>query len=258
MLNQCPIFLEKGQFLPTSLFGEDRGDHKHGGADGTRNGFTATYICPIDNLKVTFILNTIKGAENTSGNYVELMGFYKGVKIVIRIKHMAYNSIVVKVGQILNKGDKIGFMGNTGTSTGAHAHVELLINGAWANPLNWLLGYTDIIGQDIEDTINTYPVIDKELNLNSDGMQETKDLQTLLNNKFGYKLEVDGNFGKLTETTLKDFQSKIGIPQTGYTDKDTRDFLNGDYYELFQILIKTHERLENALIEIKKVVNNVV
>lgn len=41
------------------------------------------------------------------------------------------------------------------------------------------------------------------------------DLQMLLNSKFGYDLEVDGNFGKATEAAVKDFQKKHGLTADG-------------------------------------------
>lgn len=39
--------------------------------------------------------------------------------------HMKTGSIAVKAGQQIRKGDKLGVMGSTGNSTGAHTHLEL-------------------------------------------------------------------------------------------------------------------------------------
>ena len=50
---------------------------------------------------------------------------------------------------------------------------------------------------------------------------EVADLQMLLNSKFGYELEVDGNFGKATESAVKDFQSKHGLTADGVVGKKT-------------------------------------
>lgn len=44
--------------------------------------------------------------------------------------HMAKGSIKVKAGQSIKKGDKLGTMGSTGNSTGAHTHIELRVKGA--------------------------------------------------------------------------------------------------------------------------------
>ena len=43
--------------------------------------------------------------------------------------HMAKGSIAVKAGQSIHKGDKLGVMGSTGNSTGAHTHLELRVKG---------------------------------------------------------------------------------------------------------------------------------
>ena len=43
--------------------------------------------------------------------------------------HMKYDSAVVKAGQTVKPGDKLGVMGSTGKSTGAHTHLELRVKG---------------------------------------------------------------------------------------------------------------------------------
>lgn len=50
---------------------------------------------------------------------------------------------------------------------------------------------------------------------------EVADLQMLLNSKFGYDLDVDGNFGKATETAVKDFQKKHGLTADGVVGPKT-------------------------------------
>lgn len=43
--------------------------------------------------------------------------------------HMAKGSIVVKSGAKIKKGEKLGTMGSSGLSTGAHTHIELRVKG---------------------------------------------------------------------------------------------------------------------------------
>ena len=44
----------------------------------------------------------------------------------------------VSVGQAVSQGDVLGYVGSTGNSTGNHLHLELRVNGARTNPLNYV------------------------------------------------------------------------------------------------------------------------
>ncbi len=44
----------------------------------------------------------------------------------------------VKVGDVVNRGDCVAFVGSTGRSTGNHLHFTVFVNGATVNPLNYL------------------------------------------------------------------------------------------------------------------------
>ena len=53
-----------------------------------------------------------------------------------RYAHMS--SLCVKKGDIVNKGELIGFSGNTGDSTGPHLHFEVIKEGVKVNPLKYV------------------------------------------------------------------------------------------------------------------------
>jgi len=55
-----------------------------------------------------------------------------GMNVVSLHYHM--DSMNVKKGDVVEKGDKIGVMGTTGYSTGVHLHFEIRINGIETNP----------------------------------------------------------------------------------------------------------------------------
>jgi len=48
------------------------------------------------------------------------------------------NSIDVRVGQRVSRGQKIGGMGTTGASTGVHLHYEVRVNGRAVNPITYI------------------------------------------------------------------------------------------------------------------------
>ncbi len=63
--------------------------------------------------------------------------------------HMS--KINVKIGQQVKRGDIIGFVGSTGTSTAPHLHYEVIKNGEKINPINFF--YNDLSPEEYEQMI---------------------------------------------------------------------------------------------------------
>ncbi|ANP27959.1 hypothetical protein DAD186_14090 [Dermabacter vaginalis] len=70
---------------------------------------------------------------SASGNAVVLN--HEG-GVVTRYYHLS--AWTVKKGQTVKRGQRIGSVGTTGRSTGCHLHFGVEVNGALANPANWI------------------------------------------------------------------------------------------------------------------------
>ncbi|MEL7477867.1 MAG: peptidoglycan DD-metalloendopeptidase family protein [Pseudomonadota bacterium] len=72
---------------------------------------------------------TKSGYNRLNGNYVFIQ---HGNQYVTKYLHL--NKRMVKTGQKVKQGQKIGTVGATGRVTGAHLHYEFLVNGVHRNP----------------------------------------------------------------------------------------------------------------------------
>jgi len=82
----------------------------------------------------------------TAGGEVVQSEWYGGYGNVVQISHgnglttvYGHNSqTLVHVGQVVQKGEMIAYMGSTGYSTGPHVHYEVRMNGTAVNPESFL------------------------------------------------------------------------------------------------------------------------
>jgi len=79
-------------------------------------------------------IGVVKSASRETG-YGNAVIIDHGFGIETLYGHMS--KINVKVGQKVNRGDVIGFVGSTGTSTAPHLHYEVSKNGVKVNPQNY-------------------------------------------------------------------------------------------------------------------------
>ena len=88
--------------------------------------------------KVSSCRNSIKGYSEkySSGNYVTIK---HDNKLITTYCHLKYNSLKVKKGDLVCKGQIIGLMGSTGHATGKHLHLGIKENNKWVNPEDYLL-----------------------------------------------------------------------------------------------------------------------
>lgn len=56
----------------------------------------------------------------------------------LRTSYNHNSAVKVSVGQKVKRGEVVSLSGSTGNSTGPHLHLEVMVNGQWVNPADWL------------------------------------------------------------------------------------------------------------------------
>jgi hypothetical protein len=136
------------------------------------------------------------GYSSSAGNYVQIQVSPSTVMVYYHLK----NRSTLKTGARVKKGDVVGYMGSTGTSTGAHLHWGIKRAGVWIDPAPYLdKDYTE----EKEVCTVELPVLKKGAKGDA-----VKALQTLLIG-YGYncgKKGVDGSLGDATDKALRKYQ----------------------------------------------------
>ena len=94
----------------------------------------------ISNRVGTPVMAPADGIVLDTGNdfaYGRTLTISHGFGMVSRFAHL--NKILVRSGQKVKRGDKIGEVGMTGKTTGPHLHYEVRVNGIPANPMRYIL-----------------------------------------------------------------------------------------------------------------------
>ena len=59
----------------------------------------------------------------------------------VQTRYGHLSEISVSAGQTVEQGQRIGFSGSTGNSTGPHLHFEVIVNGQVVDPLTYVSEY---------------------------------------------------------------------------------------------------------------------
>jgi hypothetical protein len=72
------------------------------------------------------------------GQHVYIMHQINGQSVMTVYAHLQADSSPLRVGDSVSVGDFVGLVGSTGTSTGAHLHFEVRIDGVYVDPFAFL------------------------------------------------------------------------------------------------------------------------
>ena len=92
----------------------------------------------------------VKDVQTIGGGYGRWIMIDHGFGYCTRYAHL--NGFNVKIGDLVKRGSIIGFVGNSGTSTGPHLHYEVLKNGKAVNPQYYY--FKDLNAQEYEKMVS--------------------------------------------------------------------------------------------------------
>jgi len=125
----CPSDFEPPTITAGGEFGAPRWYGTHEGLDfrGSWRYWKTYVLAPISGKVIK------KEYHDSYGNRVVIRNRYGDNVILANIAHL-YEPASVEVGEIVERGERIGKAGNTGKSFGAHVHIDLRINGQYVDP----------------------------------------------------------------------------------------------------------------------------
>ena len=131
IMAKLPLTAPMNSFYITSGFGKRR--------DPINKRWAAHYGVDLGNVFKSSVYATAPGVVTFSGwkgKYGKLVEVSHGAAIKTRYGHL--NKILVKKGQKIKFREKVGLMGRTGRSTGAHLHYEILFTNRYKNPMKFI------------------------------------------------------------------------------------------------------------------------
>jgi len=86
----------------------------------------------------TGVVSLVRSDRGGLGEHVIIDHVINGQKVQSVYAHMQAGTIIVSMGETVQVGQILGFVGSTGASTGAHLHLEIHVNGVPVDPFAWL------------------------------------------------------------------------------------------------------------------------
>lgn len=203
----------------------------HQALDLVKEGYELDYITAHSDGKVIFYQDGFDNLKGSVGN----MGFGNFVRIdhgngfITMYAHMRKN-LLVKNGQIVKKGQRLGYMEDSGNAYGAHLHFEITKNGTRINPYEYLdkdlfveeNNLTYNIGDVV--TINgVYKSSDSDIKLTP--LIKTGTITRIVNNARNPYLLNNGNIGWVNNDVIISNEIKY-LSNKNYTGTSIVDALN--------------------------------
>jgi murein DD-endopeptidase MepM/ murein hydrolase activator NlpD len=131
ILTRLPLTSPMKSFYLNSTFGKRR--------DPLNKRWAMHYGIDLDGPLQSPVYATAPGKVKYAGwkgKYGKLVEIDHGSGLVTRFGHL--HKTLVKTGQKIKFRDKIGLLGSTGRSTGAHLHYEIIFKGKTRDPMKFI------------------------------------------------------------------------------------------------------------------------
>lgn len=203
----------------------------HQALDLVKEGYQLDYIVAHSEGKVIFYqdgYDNLKGSVGNTGfgNFVRID---HGNGFVTMYAHMRKN-LLVKNGQIVKKGQRLGYMGDSGNAYGAHLHFEIMKDGTRINPYEYLnrdlFAEENNLKYNIGDvvTINgVYKSSDSDIKLNP--LIKTGTITRIVNNAKNPYLLNNGDIGWINNNVIVNNETNY-LSNKNYTGISIVDALN--------------------------------
>lgn len=166
----------------------------HNGVDVVGAGSRTDEIIAHSAGKVVWVqkgqVNNVNATPGTNATYGNAVKIKHDNGYCTLYAHLS--DVYVSLGQYVDKGQKIGYMGNTGRSFGAHLHFEIRQGDSYST------------------IINPEPYLDADLpGLSTNNVVANNivaEWQRAMNNSYDCGLAVDGSFGPASRKAAKTYQ----------------------------------------------------
>ena len=97
----------------------------HNGIDLVKRTLSPSYIIAHSDGEVVGIVTNINWTKYGSGSYGNYVKLRHDNGMYTMYAHLKYGSVTIKKGTRVLKGERLGYMGATGSATGVHLHFEI-------------------------------------------------------------------------------------------------------------------------------------
>ena len=98
---------------------------KHNGIDLVKKTLSPSYIIAHSDGEVVGVVTNINWTKYGSGSYGNYVKIRHDNGMYTMYAHLKYGSVIPKKGTRVLKGERLGYMGATGSATGVHLHFEV-------------------------------------------------------------------------------------------------------------------------------------